>query len=70
MAVLSGDQIIIDRDYVDNYAMKKFTENELMRTYFDTDEVSDLSIGMIGLTTEQITNFTEDNFNMASVLIR
>ena len=70
MAVLSGDQIIIDRDYVDNYAMKKFTENELMGKYFDTNEVSDLSIGMIGLTTEQITNFTEDNFNMASVLIR
>ena len=70
MAVLSGNQIVIDRDYVDNYAMKKFTENELMKKYFDTNEVSDLSIGMIGLTTEQITNFTEDNFNMASVLVR
>ena len=36
MAVLSGNQIVIDRDYVDNYAMKKFTENELMKKYFDT----------------------------------
>lgn len=60
----------IDRSYVDNFAVKEFARDTLMEAYFPDSEISTRSVGMIGFTTEQISNITEDVFNTGSVYFR
>ena len=66
----SNDTVIIDRSYVDNFSMKKYTEENLVDKYFGDIDPSLRTVGMIGFTTEQITNVTEDAFNTGTVLYR
>lgn len=67
---MSENSVSIDRSYIDNFSVKDFTVNNLIPKYFPNEDVSDRSVGMIGLTTEQISNISEDVFNTASVLFR
>ena len=60
----------IERSYIDNYAIKEFVQNDLVPKYFPDIDVSLRTVGMIGLTTEMISNVSEDGFNATSVLFR
>lgn len=60
----------VDRDYIDNFSIKEFTENTIMPKYFNEATTNLRTIGMIGMTTEQISNIGEDAFNTGSVLFR
>lgn len=62
--------ITIDRDYSDNYSVKKYTEDVLVDKYFSDIDANLRTVGMIGFTTEQVSNISEDLFNTASVLFR
>ena len=64
-----SDEVTITRDYSDNFSMKDYAFNVLAPKYFPDIEISDLNIGLTGLTMEQISNFTEDTFRTVSVLI-
>lgn len=66
----SNDTVIIDRSYVDNFSMKKYTEEQLVDKYFEDIDPSLRTVGMIGFTTEQVTNIAEDAFNTGTVLFR
>lgn len=67
---MANNTVEIDRSYVDNYGTKEFIINTLVPKYFPDIDVSLRSIGMLGLTSELITNISEDGFNAASVLFR
>lgn len=60
----------IDRSYVDNYAVKEFTRDVLVPEYFPEEDISLRTSGMLGLTTELISNISEDTFNTMSVYYR
>lgn len=60
----------ITRDYVDNFAVKDFIDNNLVDKYFPDIDASLRTVGLIGLTSEIITNYGEDAFNTGSVLFR
>jgi hypothetical protein len=60
----------VDRNYIDNFSVKKFTEEYLVPKYFPDIDVSYRHVGMIGFTTEQVSNISEDLFNTATVLFR
>jgi hypothetical protein len=60
----------IDRDYVDNFAVKKFVKNNLVDEYFNDINVDLRSVGTVGFTSELMSNIGEDSFNTGSVLFR
>ena len=60
----------INRDYIDNYAVKEFATNELADKYFEDIDLNLRNVGMFGYTTELVSNISEDTFNTASVLFR
>lgn len=61
---------IITRDYVDNFSVKELVTESIIPKYFDDTNVSLRTVGMLGYTTELITNTSEDAFNTTSVLFR
>lgn len=61
---------VAERDYIDNYAVKDFVKNNLLDKYFSDIDVSLRTVGMVGYTTELISNISEDAFNTGSVLFR
>lgn len=66
----SATKYVAERDYIDNYAVKDYVENNLIDKYFKDIDVSLRTVGMIGYTTELISNISEDAFNTGSVLFR
>ena len=64
-----ANDIQITRDYTDNFSLKDYAFNTLAPKYFPDIDISDLNIGLTGLTIEQIANFTEDTFRTVSTLI-
>lgn len=60
----------VSRSYVDNFAVKDFTEKTLIPKYYPDVDVSTRSVGMVSFVTEQIATTTEDAFNTTSVLFR
>ena len=60
----------VDRNYIDNFSVKKFTVENLVPKYFPDIDASYRHVGMLGFTTEQISNISEDLFNTATVLFR
>ena len=67
---MANDKTQIDRSYIDNYAIKEFVTNTLVPKYFPDIDVSLRTIGMVGMTSELISNVAEDSFNATSVLFR
>ena len=61
---------IITRDYSDNFSIKESVVNDLVPKYFDNIDASVRTAGLIGETTELISNISEDAFNTASVYFR
>lgn len=61
---------IVTRDYVDNFSVKELMTETVIPKYFDDSNVSLRTIGMLGYTTEIMTNTSEDSFNTSSVLFR
>lgn len=59
---------VIDRDYIDNFSIKETVKNTLVPKYFEGEDVSDLTVGLLGYTTELISDGLEDTFNTISVL--
>lgn len=53
----------MDKNYSSIYSIKDFAIKEVAPKFFNMDEVNDLNIGLLGYTTELISNLTEDNFN-------
>ena len=68
MATDTNDYTV--RSYRDNFSFKSFTKDHLVAKYFDEIDPSLRTIGMIGFTSEQIGNISEDVFNSGSVLFR
>ena len=66
----NGNDVTITRSYIDNFSVKEFTKDELIEKYFPDIDASLRSVGMIGFTTEQVSNISEDLFNTATVLFR
>ena len=60
----------ITRSYIDNFAVKDFSQGELLEKYFPDIDVNLRTIGMLGYVNEQISNITEDVFNTGSVFFR
>ena len=58
----------VTREYIDNFSVKKGVEENLIPKYFEGQDVSDLNVGMLGLTTELISDGFEDVFNSVSTL--
>lgn len=58
------------RDYVDNFSVKELMTETVIPKYFDDSNISLRTIGMLGYTTELVTNTSEDSFNTSSVLFR
>lgn len=56
-----------NKDYSSIYDIKQFAMKELAPKYFNTDEVNDLNIGLLGFVSEFIGTATEDSFNAVSV---
>lgn len=67
---MANEKTIIDRSYIDNYAIKEFVKDELIPKYFPDIDISLRNVGMVGMTTELISNIAEDSFNATSVLFR
>lgn len=65
----SDEDIVISRDYVDNFAIKETAMTKLGEKYFPESKGNNLNIGLLGLTLEHIGNITEDSYNTMSVLI-
>lgn len=59
----------MDKNYSSIYSIKDFASKQLIPKYF-SDDVSKLNIGLLGYTTELISNVTEDSFNMVSSFIK
>ena len=65
---MADETTTVVRDYTDSFSIKDYAFNVLAPKYFPDIEISDLNIGLTGLTMEQIANFTQDAFHTASVL--
>jgi hypothetical protein len=63
------EDVIVNRDYSDNFSIKESALSILGSKYFENIELSGLNVGLLGFTMEQIANITEDAFNTSSVLI-
>lgn len=73
MAILtnnSTENSAIERDYTDNYSIKEFVTGDLIAKYFPDIDVSLRSVGMVGMTSELVSDVAEDSFNASSVLFR
>ena len=46
----SNNQVIIDRDYSDNFSIKEFAKDTLVAKYFPDIDVSLRSVGTVGFT--------------------
>lgn len=66
---MAEENTSVVRDYTDSFSIKDYAFNVLAPKYFPNTELSDLNIGLTGLTMEQIANFTQDAFHTASVLV-
>ena len=62
----SDEDIVISRDYVDNFAIKETAMTKLGEKYFPDSKGNNLNIGLLGLTLEHIGNITEDSYNTMS----
>lgn len=68
-----ANDINIDRDYIDDTAVKEFVTDEddgLIDKYFEDIDVSLRNVGTIGYTTELVSTVSQDTFNSSSVLFR
>lgn len=54
------------RNYSSIYNIKDFVATKLVPKYFDTNDVSEFNLGLLGYTTEMMSTITEDNFNTVS----
>lgn len=68
-SVTTDNNIIVDRDYTDNFSIKDTAIKKLGQKYFEDVELSGLNVGALGFTLEQIANITEDAFNTSSILM-
>lgn len=66
---MTDTNLVIDRDYRDNFSIKQTAIDKLGPKYFDDVDLAGLNVGALGFTLEQIANITEDAFNTASILI-
>ena len=58
----------VDRDYTDNFSVKEMSQTVLVPKYFEDQDVSNLNVGLLGYTTELISDGLEDTFNTVSTL--
>ena len=66
----SNESVQIDREYIDNFSVKKFVQNDLIDKYFSDIDVNMRTVGTVGYTSELVSNISEDAFNTGSVLFR
>lgn len=67
---MANNPVTINRDYIDNFSVKDFAQTDLVQKYFAEIDPSLRTVGMIGYTTELMSNISEDAFNAGSVLFR
>jgi hypothetical protein len=70
MASTEDTNIVVDRDYSDNFSIKDTAISKLGTKYFGDVELAGLNVGALGFTLEQIGNITEDAFNTVSILLK
>ena len=64
---MADEDIVVNRDYSDNFSYKKFVREQLGAQYFPDVEPNDRTIGFLGFTLEQNAITTEDAFNTSSI---
>lgn len=67
---MADEDIVVNRDYSDNFSYKKFVREQLGAQYFPDVEPNDRTIGFLGFTLEQNAITTEDAFNTSSILLK
>lgn len=54
------------KNYSSIYNIKDFVAQDMLPKYFDTNDVSEFNLGLLGYTTEMMSTITEDSFNTVS----
>ena len=67
---MAEEDVIVHRDYTDNFSYKQFVMDQLGEKYFPEVEPNDRTIGFLGFTLEQNATTTEDAFNTSSILLK
>lgn len=62
--------IVVERDYTDNFSIKSTAMEKLGEKYFEDIDLAGRNVGLLGFTLEHIANITEDSFNTSSILIK
>lgn len=65
-----NESVKIERDYIDNYSVKKFVTDSLIDKYFSDIDINLRTVGTVGYTSELVSTISEDAFNTGSVLFR
>lgn len=68
-AVTTKENIVVTRDYTDNFAIKENAMETLGKKYFGDVDLAALNVGELGFVLEQIANITEDAFNTSSIML-
>lgn len=67
---MPNEDVIVNRDYTDNFSYKQFVMEQLGEKYFPEVEPNDRTVGFLGFTLEQNATTTEDAFNTSSILLK
>ena len=68
-AVTTKENVVVTRDYTDNFAIKENAMETLGKKYFPDVELAALNVGELGFVLEQMANITEDSFNTSSIML-
>lgn len=67
--VTTDENIVVSRDYSDNFSIKKTMLEKYGPKYFENLDLAALNVGELGFVLEQMANITEDSFNTQAILI-
>ena len=63
-----AETTVVDKDYIDSTSVKKFVTDTLVDKYFPEIDPDLRTVGVIGYTSELISDISEDAFNTGSLL--
>lgn len=58
------------RNYSSIYNIKDFVRNSIIPKYFDMTKISDMNMGLMGVTVDLATTTAEDTFNVVTTMIK
>lgn len=64
-----GDEDIIVRNYVDNFNIKEYIEDQLVSKAFPDIPMNKLNVGLVGIVSEYMSQAVEDSYATASLML-